>query len=359
MKLPSIHAFDKYLSREKWRAEHGETGFTGYQVRGKPKIHGVSMSLSIRVTAGGVVTPTSQLRKSGDPSSDVVPGYAAVRDEIEAGLWAGRVPAWGETGILAEWAGPGIQKRDAVTKIDRPRLFVFAAWFFNGGSVLERADRYRSGESGIEARNIWRSANLITCPQTLARIINPSEHVEILPWITDDLRTEGLGQIRAGLVAHMANRYVADCALKDSYIADRFGIEAPGEGMVAMPVSQAFMEANFETFAELSWKAKTPVHSVKRVSRPATTKVELPAGIDGLVSDFVTPARVDQIISETFSGKDLERSGTGAFVAAMVADVLKESKEERASLDAPEAAIGSALRTAARQAYLSLCDQAG
>ena len=358
MKLPSIISFDKYLVRSNWRSEHGLTQFSGYQTRGKPKIHGISMSISVRTDSSGKRLVTSSLRKGGDPSSQAAFGYSEIRGEIEEGLWKNRALAWGETGIFAEFAGPGIQKKDAVTKIDRPRLFVFAAWFINGGSDLENADRYEDGDEAVSSRDTQRRTGLITCPITLARILNPSPHVEIVPWVTGDLAAEGLGEARASWVADEANRHVADFENADPYILDRFGVSARGEGIVVMPVSEAFTHASMETFAELSWKAKTSAHSVKNVSRPVTISTELPDSVAALVSAFVTPARIEQILAETFPSGDFDLTGTGIFVGAMVTDVLKESLEERASLDATDAQILQVLRRAARDAFIGMLKDA-
>lgn len=356
MHLPSITSLDKQRLRANWRRENGVDHFAGLQVRGKPKLHGVSMTVSARTTAGGRTMVTSQLRKGGDPSGRASAGYGRIREEVEATLWSGRALAWGEVGIFAEWAGPGVQKKDAVTKIDRPRLFVFGAWFLNGGSALGLADRYRAGEEGIDKREVWRKTNLVTCPETLARIINPCEHVEIIPWVTDDVRTEFMDDERAERVAEMANSYVGRCASVDPYIREKFGVSAPGEGLVMMPVSRAFNEATLNDFSELAWKAKTDAHSVKQTARPAAVRFEPPENVERFVADFVTQARIDQIAGESFPGEPARKSGTGRFITALIEDVMKESVEERAALGAEEGMILSALRNAAREAWLSRCD---
>ncbi|WP_411839699.1 hypothetical protein [Paracoccus sp. ME4] len=356
MELPSITSLDKQRLRAGWRMENGLDHLADFAVRGKPKLHGVSMTIRARSDAGGRSIVQSALRKGGDASGRALSGYGRIREEVEATLFAGRNMAWGELGIFGEWAGPGIQKKDAVTRIDRPRLFVFAAWFLNGGSALKIADQYRAGGGGIDVRHVWRNTDLLTCPDALSRIINPCEHVEIVPWVTDDLRTELLDDGEAERVAGMVNGYVDRCAVEDPYIRDRFGVAGPGEGLVMMPVSMAFRDATLNDFSELSWKAKTKAHSVKHVARPAVVKFEAPASIERLVCEFVTQARIDQIAGERFPGEQALKTRTGQFITALVEDVMKESAEERAALGADELMLLPALRDAAREAWLARCE---
>jgi len=351
MQLPSILSFDKTNARAKWRAENGVNAFRSLTVRGKPKLHGVSMAISARADTGGNLTVRSKLRKDSDSMELAAPGFSEIRDEVEQTLWAGKRLAWGETGIFAEWAGPGIQKKDAICKIDRPRLFVFGAWFVNGGRDLDLIDEGQDMSDGTARRAIYSRVSLVTDPESLGRILNPSEHVMILPWITGDLTTEGRDAARVSEVIEDANRIVGKFSVEDPYVKNMFGISAPGEGFVAAPVSHAFNEATLLDFAELSWKAKTDAHAVKKMAAPVVEKTEMPGNVVEFAATFVTDARVEQILSETFPDGSVDKAGTGKFLAAMIADVFKESREERKVLGAPDVLLEKAVRNAARSAF--------
>lgn len=251
MQLPPIQPFDKFAARSLWRTAHGER-LAPLPCRGKPKLHGASMTLSARQGVDrGSPEVLSALRKGGDPSGPVAPGYAAVREEIESTLWAGRTLAVGMTGIFAEWAGPGVQRKDAVTRIETPKLFVFGAYFVNFGRDLRLADAYAAGEE-VDKREVWARTCLVTCPETLDRILNPCPHVEIVPWVTGDLTADGRPEEEMAAVARRANEHVAAYERVDPYILQRFGVSGPGERIVTMPVSEVLNQATLLDFAELS-----------------------------------------------------------------------------------------------------------
>ncbi|MFG6084070.1 hypothetical protein ACEUZ9_000312 [Paracoccus litorisediminis] len=349
MKLPSIPTFDKHMARVDWRRSHGETTFNRFAARGKPKLHGVSMAVMAQRGSCGVKV-SSRLRRNTELTDLVAPGYSSVRQEIEETLWAGHNLAYGTTGIFAEWAGPGIQKKDAVTRIDRPRLFVFAAFSVNFGKDARLLDRWSAGED-VDTRELYGRISIVTDPGVLSRILNPCPHVEIIPWVTGELRTDGASDEQVETVMREVNDIVDAYAREDGYILDRFGISGPGEGVVIQPVSQAFNQATMLDLSELSWKAKTDHHAVKKVSAPATRAVEIPAGLPEFIETFVTPARIEQMISENFPDGPIDSKGTGRFVTAMRVDVMKESIEERQALGLDDVRIVMAIEAAARQAW--------
>lgn len=357
MKLPPILSFDKFHARSEWRREHGENHLRGFAARGKPKLHGVSMSISCRKTAGDRHVITSKLRRESVLDENSAPGFMAVRDEIEASLFADQMLAVGETGIFAEWAGPGIQKKDAITKIDRPRLFVFAAWFVNFMDH-KLVDAYLREElldgKPVDLREAWARVDVVTEPKVLARIFSPCPHIEIIPWVTGNLATEGMDADRVDAVMAEVNGRVAEFDREDPYVRERFGVSGRGEGLVIQPVMNAFNEGTLRDLSELSWKAKTEAHAVKKVSAPVTREIEIPAGLLEFIETFVTPARVEQIASENFPSGEYVMRDTGKFIAALLADVLKESGDERVALGLADVVIKKAVEDAARAAWRGL-----
>jgi tRNA-binding EMAP/Myf-like protein len=208
--------------------------------------------------------------------------------------------------IFGEWCGRGIQKRTAISQIDRKILVVFALQL--------------GGDDG--------TMPILECEPESIRLLLP-EHPDIfvLPWHQKETLLDFKDKDKLRLQAELINEMVADVEKCDPWVKETFGIEGLGEGLVLYPLPGNGVTFGRDFYSDWMFKAKGDKHKVVNTKKPAQIDPEFVATVDNFVNLFATEARLEQGLAVVCGGAvDVKR--TGDFVKWFAQDVQKESKDE-------------------------------
>lgn len=300
--FPSLEQFSSIFYRETYDTRRSVT------FGAKIKLHGTN--IAIRVEPNGTVM--AQSRKH-----DITPD----NDQNTFATWLEpHKPLWAKAAIcqpltfFGEWAGPGINKGDAVQQTDRKRFYIFAVGV--GTMPHPQTDK--------KVLPAW----MITEPKSIKALLpdNLNDDVIVLPWeshFTFDFTREDTIE---GTLEKL-NAAVDAIAEVDPYIERTFGISHPGEGLVLVEMSDGVDMLSGEHYSRTSFKAKTEKHRVRKQKKPAQAKAPLPPGAHAFADAYVTPARLEQAINEICpNGADIKK--TGAVLHWMLEDIEKEGQED-------------------------------
>lgn len=196
--------------------------------------------------------------------------------------------------IYGEWAGQGIQKSDAVSKIPTKSFFVFSIISEDGTLFTILPDKLNPLEG-------FRNAYAIPTFKTYTlNFFNPNTMDAFVADVTKDIE---------------------EIAKVDPYIKAMFGIEDAGEGLVFTPTNGD---------VTLIFKLKTEAHAEnKRADKQIVAySPETVAELNQFADKFVTEPRLNQALMElgiqdTYSIKD-----TGRFIGWVCQDIHKECPVE-------------------------------
>ncbi|PZD72388.1 Phenylalanine--tRNA ligase beta subunit [Acaryochloris thomasi RCC1774] len=205
--------------------------------------------------------------------------------------------------LFGEWCGQGIQKRTAISQIDRK---IFAVFAVQTGGVENEV------------------AKLEVDPEKIAELLPAHPDVFVLPFMGEPLTLDYGSRDQLESAATAINQLVTEVEHTDPWVKDTFGIEGLGEGVVLYPQS---IPADRLTYPELMFKAKGEKHQVVKTKKPVQLDPERVKSIDQFVDLVVTSARLEQGVTEACSGC-LEISQMGAFLKWLAMDVQKESGAE-------------------------------
>jgi len=281
-KFPSIDSFAHVYRRQ---AKSFDPARVVYGA--KIKLHGTNAG--IRVSTSGEVVAQSRNRDLSVDSDNfdfaawlegVKPLFAACT-QIEDAVFFG------------EWAGPGVQPTDAVSKTDRRRFYVFAIQI---GEMMHYDPEF-------------------------IRLLTPAHpDIEILPLEFEISVDFGGG---TGEIIDRVNDAVDAISTEDPYIARMFGVSDAGEGLVLAPIAPT----GILNWPEVTFKAKSEAHRVKKAGKAVSEKLGIPTGAREFVEAFVTDARCQQGLTEACGGvADPQRIPD--FLKWMGGDVKKESEAE-------------------------------
>jgi len=294
--------------------------------RAKVKLHGTCATVVI--APDGAVGAQSR-NKSITPEADNC-GFASYVHEHRA-AWAALKPKDHPLYVYGEWIGQGINQGDAACTLPEKQFCVFAA---------------RSGPDAAEH---------IVEPDTLRALLAGAAipRLHVLPWLDGvasaiDLLAED--EIDVGAI----NAAVQTIGDHDLWVAATFGVDGPGEGVVAYPlaINGTPIGPRFDVFRRYFFKAKHPRHSEKRERKPARKKTEVSASAEALAAGCVTPARCDKGMREVDPEK--RPASFSQFLAWITADVLDEVKHEMAASNVAPADLQRALAAPARAYWFSL-----
>ena len=289
VKWPSIEGFHNVY-------RHNAKLLTGNEVvsyRAKVKLHGTNAA--IRIDPDGTVTAQKR-------SSDITPeadnfGFAAW---VEANRDAFRLyPADEPIVIYGEWAGPGIQKSVAVSKIEKPAFFVFAIYY-------TETDRLVSDP--------WSISNLLSFKACRA--------VQVIPYF-GEYRIDFGDEVGVRIAVERINVDVDGIDKVDPLIKDLYGIEGHGEGLVFFPEPICTMER----FATMAFKSKGGSHKVVKDAKPAKVETWTTGNHREFVDQFMSENRLEQGLQEACGGVASMR-GAADFLKWVGGDVKKESVDE-------------------------------
>lgn len=307
-KFPSLEAFSQV-----WRNQSSLIGGAVVEFGAKIKLHGTNAA--IRCEGGEVF---AQKRTSDIIVGDDNAGFAAWLERHKKS-WVLEVDHPPVT-YFGEWAGPGVQKGDAVSQLDEKYFFIFAVMV--GDTML------------VDPEDIEESLPDDVDSDTL-------DNVLVLPWftkITVDFSDANGTDAQMAKLCEMAEAI----GEVDPFILETFETSGPGEGMVFVPLNKDTRD-NYSTYA---FKVKATRHTVKQNSKPASRISTVPAGVVEFVEMFVSPNRCEQALTEGCGG-DANRANIPAFLKWLGGDVKKESVSELADANLEWKDVSSAVTKAA------------
>ena len=208
--------------------------------------------------------------------------------------------------VFGEWCGRGIQKRTAISRIERRVFAVFAIQIGDHNTV---------------------DATLEVEPERIRAILPEHPDVFVLPWHGEPVLLDFADRADLEAAAERINAMVNEVEGTDPWVREVFGVDGLGEGVVLYPVVDSDGPVARFRYTSLMFKAKGDKHQVVRQKRPAQVDPEIAAGVTEFVDLFVTPARLEQGVREVCGG-EFDMRHTGDFLRWIGQDVKKESPVE-------------------------------
>ena len=287
-KWESIRKFSDIYKSARYHHEIKGDDVSALKFRAKIKLHGTNAA--IMISDGVLIGQNRSGSLSGDSDQD---GFLTWLSTVKHDINMGDMIFYGE------WAGAGIKKKDAVTKIDGPKLFLFAVR--KDGSVI------------VEPDEIENLAN---------RAFGSHPDIHILPWHTDEIPVDFTDINRAQDFITTMNTMVNDViGTEDPYIRKTFGVSGRGEGLVFYSIEDDFPWEKF------IFKVKTEIHNVNKSKTRNHVAPEKPEHMDEFIEMFFTEQRFEQMLDEHFNGIADHRN-TGNFIKTVLQDIEKESRNE-------------------------------
>jgi len=150
------------------------------------------------------------------------------------------------------------------------------------------------------------------------------------------------------------DKTVQEIDAKDPWVADNFGKEGTGEGLVMYPINISTNGLLLrDTFTAYIWKAKGKSHQVVADKKSVVVTPEIVASIEEYCDLMVTEGRLKQGFGE-IKGPP-EKSKIGAFVKWMVEDVQKEGEDELEASGLQWRQVATAISKRASKWYTDKC----
>lgn len=269
--------------------------------RAKVKLDGSNGGVQILPSGDVVAQSRSRVITRDDDNIE----FAAWVDDHRA-LFASLANGEDHLIVFGEWCGRGIQKRTAISKIERRVFAVFAVQYGD----------HKSMDARLEVE-----------PERIRAILPEHPDVFVLPWHGEAVTMDFADRGSLEVAAERINQLVADVEGCDPWVREVFGVDGMGEGVVLYPVGDSAGPVARLGYTSLMFKAKGDKHQVVRQKRPAQIDPEVAASVAGFVALFVTPARLEQGVREACGG-ELDMRHTGDFLRWIGQDVKKESPVE-------------------------------
>ena len=345
----NIRKFIRVDPGEWWHKKELFSGSSEVTYRAKVKLHGtnaaVQMLADYAVGCGGHSDKAivCQSRESIITPEKDNAGFARWATEA----FKERQKTYGGPGVViyGEWIGPGIQKGVAVSQIPKKCFAVFAA-----RPILPS----------------YFPDQLIVEPEELAELVSGVSDAYVLPWYTRpchhgcdthiaNILTIDWKQTDEELSKTIApvNDWVMEIEANDPWVEATFGVKGTGEGLVFYPSSEA--HRGFESFTNLTFKAKGEKHKNIATAKPVQVSAEAAASIDAFVAMVLTDARLEQGATKVSPDGALtyDMKNTGKFVTWVSADVEKETQDELAASGLTFKQVQKAISDKARSWYLT------
>jgi hypothetical protein len=213
--------------------------------------------------------------------------------------------------IYGEWCGPGVQQGVACSMTEDKFFYPFAI-----------------DEAIVDVDETLRYYD----PQDIETMLgtNCPNNIIVVPWFkTLWIDFEDMKQMELAMLS--LNKDVEDIGEKDPFINELFGIEGPGEGLVAYPLlgrTPNVYHKDEEYFSWFNFKAKSEHHRVNKTKTAVQFDAEKFASIQAFADFYVTEPRLLQGLAEGVQNERL-MSRTPDFIRWVVSDIYKESVTER------------------------------
>lgn len=270
----------------------------------KPKLHGTNAAIVLPKEGEVYCQSRKRIITPGDDNM----GFAQFVDEKLKLNLNGSVNQ--DIVIYGEWCGKGIQQNDAITKIENKIFAIFAMYFTEEDYIMTDSSAIKSQiEHWRFYHGAFESDQIIVIDELATVEISFSDRIESI-----------------NNVAEIINGKVALFEDVDPWISEKFGVNAPGEGVVVCPCN-----TGFDHYSTWTFKSKTQSHRGGKTSKSAKTKIPVSQDCLDFVDSFATDPRFEQAISEL--NIDFEMKNLGSFLKWINEDILKESKDELEAAD--------------------------
>lgn len=229
--------------------------------------------------------------------------------------------------LFGEWCGKGIQKRTAISQIDRKIFVVFAIQY-----------------GGVDGQ----AAKLEVNPAAIRALIPEHADIFALPFYGESIVLDFGDRHRLEEAIAIVNRMVAEIERQDPWVKETFEIEGLGEGLVMYPETTTLVERF--SYSELLFKGKGEKHQVVKSKKSVQIDPELAESIDEFVSLFVTEPRLEQGVTEACDG-EFDMKKIGVFIKWIVTDVQKEAVAELEKSQLTWKDVHKAVMNGAREWY--------
>lgn len=260
-------------------------------------------------------------------------GFAAWAHGAAAGFCAGLHARLGRAVVYGEWCGRGIQKRTAISRVERKVFAVFA---------VQLGDPRRE------------STRLVVEPARLRELLPAHPDVLVLPWHGEAVELDFAAPERLQAGAERIEAMVAEVEAADPWVAEVFGLRGLGEGVVLYPVEGVAWDGEGGTdrdrYVDLMFKAKGEEHRVTRQKKAVQLDPEVARSVDEFVALVVTPARLEQGLEQVCGGK-VELRRMGELLQWVGQDVHKESAAELATAGLEWKQVAKSVTLAAQRWY--------
>jgi len=300
IKFPSLESFGHV-----WRNNNAMMGGPVVRYRPKIKLHGTNAA--IRCTQNQTF---GQKRTSDVTVEEDNAGFARWLEPFK--------PIWDlDTDLLriehctffGEWAGPGVQKGDAVANIPHKMFFIFAAQI----------------DDEMVVDPDWIESMLPVLRELPAIAL---DDVVVLPWAGPEVVVDFSDPDEADKIAARLTAEAEAIGEMDPFIKDMFEIAGPGEGVVMTPIYESVSgeSAPRDWYSRYVFKVKCERHGEKKATA-ASRRVAIPEGAKEFVEMFVTESRCRQALMEGCDGI-AEKPRTPDFLKWIGGDIQKESEVE-------------------------------
>jgi len=298
----------------------------------KVKLHGTNSG--IRIDADGTVTGQARNRDIDPAKPGDHFGFSGFVQE-HAGFFQRYQPTTFKSVVIyGEWAGPGVQKKVAVSLLNKKYFFVFAIKFVNG-----------------EGDHWMIDPHLITSYLGYADAMLPApDEIRVVPWYST-VCLDTRYQDDAQRLVDELNKAVAVIDVCDPYIHAQFGVSGIGEGLVVYPLLSDNTTAELE---RLIFKVKGGSHSASGGAKPARIKPLASKDVFDFADQTVTDDRMEQALQES-GATDI--GDTGRVIGWVCRDVATESVDELEASGLDWKQVQGVVATRAREWFHRHLDQ--
>jgi len=230
--------------------------------------------------------------------------------------------------IFGEWCGQGIQKRTAISQIDRKIYVVFAI---------------QSG--GLDGHPPLLEIN----PEAITQVLPQHPDIFVLPFYGEPITLDFGDEQQLKAMVETINNMVEAVEKSDPWVKETFGIDGLGEGLVLYPEAEKVV--NKITYSELMFKAKGEKHQVVKTKKPVEVDPQIAESIDQFVDLFLTENRLQQGVTEACKG-ECDPKNMGEFLKWIAQDIQKESVAELEASNLTWKDVNKAINNAARKWYM-------
>lgn len=332
-KLPKIRGYHNIVKEIKAFCYEGV--YPTQTFRPKIKQHGSNSA--IRITPDGQVTPQKRNSDCDVTGHFNFPMWVKGNEEYFASL-----SMEDSTVIIdGEWAGQGIQKKVAVSELDKS-MFVFSIRIYTPVIAIDGEQKYTS--------------YMVVEPNKIKSMLGNSipDNMHILPWHDKSITIDFNKQSQVKSFADEANEIVAQIDKCDPYIKEVFDIDGVGEGLVYYPVEDGEVSIHPRDFERYAFKVKGASHSKGGDgSKKARAATPIPQGAYEFADMMMTTDRMEQGVSEVCGSDSPEMKNTGQFIGWICRDVALEGADELLAANLEWKQVQGLVATRAREFFIS------